>query len=250
MNRPTRARGAATPVRFLEVDQFQSGDLAEKVLRLLSNPLTVAEVAGVMVRHALCQGVCGRLDAVFRQKLADIADPAGELSRPLGIPGIIAEQLGIVLQHQPAAGNIDHNGIRLLAQGLECFDVRSGEARCGYPVAGVVMNRAAADLVGRTIHRAFVSPQHAMRRSICRAQNRFAHAAGKQADPSPWLATSRRAVPGQWFERLRFLLEHFRESQSRAIAPRESRSPEELKKTQRTGQAKPTPKPRVPPPIR
>jgi hypothetical protein len=102
----------AAKVRLPQRHQREPGDRPQETPRLRSDPLTVRQVAGVVIRHAQLHGVKRPLQPRFRQDLGNITDAAALRGGAGPKIRIVLQQLPVVLHHRPAAGGIDRHEIR------------------------------------------------------------------------------------------------------------------------------------------
>src|SRR5215204_2081794 len=108
-------------------------------------PLGVPEVAGIMVRRRYRQRMPLGYRTQLLQKLRDILDLVGERLRPLGVLGVITQQVSVILHRRAAPGGVDHHVVKvLLLEGVYGF---SGEAERLLLAPGMRAKSAAAALV-------------------------------------------------------------------------------------------------------
>src|SRR6266446_200231 len=128
------ARAAAAEVAVGKLDEPELGDPAQKLARLLPDPLAVDQVTGIVVRDRQIEGPERQVGA--GQHFRDIANARGE-ARELGNP------MAVLLHHRAAARGVGDDEIEVVGK-------RAGErarsGRMGIHSPGVKLEGTAAAL--------------------------------------------------------------------------------------------------------
>src|SRR5215217_6139061 len=115
------------------------------------------------------------------QKLRDILDLVGERLRPLGVLGVVTQQVSVILHRRAAPSGVDHHVVKvLLLEGVYGF---SGEAERLLLAPSMRAKSAAAALVlGRDDLAAF-GGEDPNGRGVDLLEEDLLHASGEDADP-------------------------------------------------------------------
>jgi hypothetical protein len=111
-------------------------------VRRVRDALRVQQVAGRIVDHASVER-CSRQGPTLGEQLSDVADSGREPD-----PGAV-EEMAVVLQHGPAPGTVDDDGLVPVAEGGE---VRPRESARLVAQPGVRVQRPAARLPADLAH--------------------------------------------------------------------------------------------------
>ena len=179
LGKVVRAGGAAADLGFFERDEFKTRDHLKQGARLRANLLAVAEVTRVVIGNAERNGIFRRDRSERDEELGDVANFGDEALRQVAI-GFVVEKMTIIFKHRAAAGGIDDDRIKVV--GVEGGEILSRERQGGRFHAGVIMNRAAADLSARNEDFAAVMLQNACGGGVGFGLKRVGHAAEKQSD--------------------------------------------------------------------
>ena len=95
--------------------QLEAGDLAQQFARLLADLLGVREVAGVVVDDGAEAGdrMAPRMRLVLRQQLGDVFHLGGEPLGSLGVGGIVAQQVAVLLHPRAAARGVGDDRVEV-----------------------------------------------------------------------------------------------------------------------------------------
>ena len=157
------------------------GIRCEHVARLLPDALGVQQVAGVLVGHLRRHRAGRRLRGQRGDGLAEVADPGAERLRPLRPGRVVGQQLAVLLEGRAAAGRVDDDPLGV--RPLERLDVLSRQPLRRLALAGVDVERAAADLVFWQVDVAAGPGQDADRRAVRLGEGDAHDAAGEEGDP-------------------------------------------------------------------
>ncbi len=141
-------------------------------------PKVTGVVVGDARRHRVALG--DRTDLV--EQLGDVPDLGREGLRPLGVPGVVPQQVPVLLHGRPAAGDVDDD---VLDVGVgEAVDQRLGPCDRLLLAARVAGQRPAALLLGRGDDVAALGGQHPGGGGVDVAEEHPLDAAGQHADPA------------------------------------------------------------------
>src|SRR5262249_26676581 len=159
-----------------------TGDEAEELARWLTNLLAVAQVAGVVVHRPNRQRM-PRLDGTqLHEKLADVAHLAGQHFGGRRRRGIV-QQMAIILEHGPAAGGIDDdgiNGLQALQTVTKSSAVDRGELLGRLLARSMVVQGPTTDLRTWDPYLAAIALEYAGRGPVGLWEKCIGGAAGKQ----------------------------------------------------------------------
>ncbi len=134
-------------------------------------------MVGRLDRNGVLRGDRAELD----QELGDVADLGDECLGRLGVAG--REEVGVVLEHRPAAGGVDDDGVE--AVGVEGGDVPAGEVQRRALDARMVVDRPAAALPRRDDDLAAVGLEDPGGRGVGLGEHGVGHAPQEERDPGP-----------------------------------------------------------------
>src|SRR5690606_9274737 len=135
---------ATADLRLRYLAQLQTGYAAEELPRLRPYPLPVRQVAGVVVCRDHREAIARGRGAQLGQEVGNVAHLGREGRRALGVAGIVAEQVAVLLHCRPATGDVHHH--RVDDGALESVDGPAGELHRLRLAAGVKGQGAAAPL--------------------------------------------------------------------------------------------------------
>jgi hypothetical protein len=120
------------------------------------------------------------------QELRDVLDLVGERLRPLGVLGIVTQQVSVVLHRRAAPGGVDHHVVEVLL--LEGVYGLPGKVERLLLAPGVRAESAAAALVLGGDHLAALGGEDPHGRGVDLGEEDLLHAAGEDPDPLALLA--------------------------------------------------------------
>src|SRR5712692_272688 len=107
------AGASTTEVRLLQLDQLESRDRFQDRPGLLADPLTMREVAGVVVRDGELQRPEPAVQWNVGQELGDIAHLLAESLGPLCVLRVGMEQLPVLFHDRAAPRRVDRHEIHV-----------------------------------------------------------------------------------------------------------------------------------------
>jgi len=131
LNEIVDARRATADGSFGNFEKLDARDLGEELARLPANALRVLQVAGVVKGDASGKGMARGAGGQYGKKFADVAAFCGETFGAIGVIGIVAKKMAVVLHVRAAAGGVDDDGFDIgLLEGVN--GVASQFQCCGF----------------------------------------------------------------------------------------------------------------------
>jgi hypothetical protein len=111
LNEIIDARGTTTDGSFGNFQKLDAGDLGQELARLRADTLRMLQVAGIVKGDASGYGMAFGTGGQLGKKLTNVAALGGESFGAIGISGIVAEEMAVVLHVGAAAGGVDDDGV-------------------------------------------------------------------------------------------------------------------------------------------
>src|SRR5215218_2538429 len=107
------ARRPAADLGLTDLLYVHAWYLLEGLARLLADALRVRQVAGVVVGGRNRQRVTLRYGTQLLQELRDVADLRAERPGSLGVLGVVAQEVTVLLHRRAAAGGVDYDVVQV-----------------------------------------------------------------------------------------------------------------------------------------
>src|SRR5829696_264102 len=170
---------------------FHPWYLLEGLARLPADALRVRQVAGVVVGRRNGQRIAFGHGAELLQELRDVADLRAESLRPLGVLGVVAQQIAVLLHRRAAAGGVDDDVVQVqVLEGVYCL---AGKVQ-GLLLAARVGGEGAATTLFGGDYLAALGGEDADGCGVDGGEEDPLHAACQDADPAAPLAYRPREV--------------------------------------------------------
>lgn len=159
LNEIVDARGTTADGGFGNFQKLNAGDLGKELARLHVNTLRVLQVAGIVKSYASRKRMAFGTGWQFGKNFTDVATFVSEAFGAIGVDGIVAKKMAVVLHVGAATGSIDDDGVDVgLFKGA---DGAASQFQCRGFLASVNAQGTAASLLGRGDHFAAFSCQNA-----------------------------------------------------------------------------------------
>src|SRR5271165_5442771 len=165
--------------------ELDAGDRPQDLARLCRYPLTVAEVAGLVVgdrgRPRSRTGRGGPAEPDLDQPLRDVADLRRPRGGARGVPAVPGKEVAVAPEVGAAPRRVRYD--RVVPSGIDRVELAPRELRGRLEVAVVDVQRAAAGLGPGRLHLAAVLEEHVDRRPVHVGEADVLDAAGEDGDP-------------------------------------------------------------------
>src|SRR5215211_7705442 len=178
--------GTAADLGLLYLPDLDARYPFQDLARLLADALRVPEVAGVVVGDRDGQRVPLGGGSDLGQKLRDVPDLLGESPGAVGVLGVVAQEVTVLLHRRAAPGGVDDDVVQV--EPLEGVYGLPREVEGLLLAPGVGGESAAAPLALGRHHLAALGGEHPDRRGVDLGEEDLLHAAHEDADPPAPLA--------------------------------------------------------------